>query len=111
MFAKMRLRLSGSHSHARSLALSRSLARAPEATGDVTWDHPLDGPTRAKIDAARQNHAAKTVSQGAKPAGGISASVPDFGVAMKSEVSPSLLSLLPSFLPFVSRGLSGQAVG
>lgn len=55
-----------------------------ENTGDVTWDHPLDGPTRAKIDAARAAHAANTATQGSKVAGGISASVPDFAAAMNN---------------------------
>lgn len=51
-------------------------------TGDVTWDHPLDGPTRAKIDAARKAHAAKAATSG-----GISASVPDFATAIKKEAA------------------------
>ena len=43
-------------------------------TGDVTWDHPLDGPTRTKLAAAREAQAAKVSTAGH----GISASVPDF---------------------------------
>ena len=49
--------------------------------------HPLDGPTRAKIDAARKAQAAKTAAHGAKAAGGISASVPDFAAAMNKEAA------------------------
>ena len=62
-------------------------SRCAENSGDVTWDHPLDGPTRAKIAAARQAHAAKAAAQGPTAAGGISASVPDFAAAMTGGVA------------------------
>ena len=45
-----------------------------QATGEVTWDHPLDGPTRAKLAAAREAHAAAAAPQQQEF---ISASVPN----------------------------------
>ena len=56
-----------------------------QATGEVTWDHPLDGPTRAKLAAAREAHAAAAAPQQQEF---ISASVPNLSAAAAASNGP-----------------------
>ena len=48
-----------------------------ENTKETTWDHPLDEPTRAKLQSARESHRAKQPGSVTDGLGFISASTPD----------------------------------
>ena len=76
-----------------------------ESTNDSTWDHPLDGPTRAAIQAEREKHTAAG-GGGNAVVGYVSHSTPDLAAAAKDTGRLSHQDVLT--LPTTKEGSGGE---